>query len=149
MMERGIQNEKRTWILGSSRSNYCSSDTSFSLLNVKLTAIPFIISVFNEIFLKGGLLGVRWVFFRNHFNDFLAGIILIAYTNLILGFYKNKTIRVLKFRDVMGYMLIVGLFWEFVTPIYWKSSVSDWWDLVSYLCGALVYYVVIKLKMKK
>ena len=38
---------------------------------------------------------------------------------------------------VLGYLLLCGLFWEVVTPLYLPRSVGDPWDILAYAVGGL------------
>ena len=75
---------------------------------------------------------------RNHFNDFLAGIAILAYINLVLSFSKWNA-RIENPLIILAIGFLCGMFWEFVVPIFKKDSVSDWWDVLSYMVGAEVY----------
>ena len=78
-----------------------------------------------------------------HLNDFLAMIILLSYSNiLILCCGKKMSVLCTRLR-VMPFALAVGLFWEYVTPLY-KSSTSDPYDLLAYLLGAEIYLLLLR-----
>lgn len=42
-------------------------------------------------------------------------------------------------------MFSAGLIWEFGAPILKKTSVSDIWDLVCYMVGGVLYWVILTL----
>jgi hypothetical protein len=76
---------------------------------------------------------------RNHFNDFLAGIAILAYINLVLSSSKWD-VRIENPLIILIIGFLCGMFWEFVVPIFKKNSVSDWWDVLSYMVGAEAYW---------
>lgn len=84
---------------------------------------------------------------RYHFNDYLAGIVFLAYLNIILGISKYKQIRVLKWIPVIFTGIIIGTFWEYITPIYKSDSTSDVIDVICYILGAISYKVIYSLIM--
>ena len=77
------------------------------------------------------------IFLRCYFNDLLAGVAFPSYVNLLLSL-ANK--RVFKLHSLLLLMFAVGCFWEFVAPIYIPYATTDVFDLVSYCCGAFIYW---------
>lgn len=89
---------------------------------------------------------------RYHFNDYLAGIVFLAYLNIILAISKYKHIKVLKLSQVIFTGILIGTFWEYITPIYKSDSTSDIIDVICYVLGAISYkfiYSFILLRYKK
>ena len=81
------------------------------------------------------------LFMNGYFNDILAGLFLISFTNVLL--YKvNKSIHKLVHIEI--YLLIVGIFWEYITPLYKTNSTSDPIDILAYMLGGFVYWSIIK-----
>lgn len=85
------------------------------------------------------------VFMNGYFNDVLAGLLLISFTNLMFDKINKSFYSLLK---IEGYLCLVGLFWEYITPLYNQNSTSDPFDILAYMIGGLVYFVIIK-KVKK
>lgn len=81
---------------------------------------------------------------RNHFNDFLGGIGIIAYIDFWLCISKYH-IHISKNWIILLIGFLCGLFWEFITPIYRPESVSDLWDIVAYVMGAGAYALLISI----
>lgn len=77
-----------------------------------------------------------------HVNDFLGGIVFCAYVNVILIWGKRREIK--KYYQTFIMILTVGLIWEYVFPIFLKYSVSDVFDVLSYVLGGTVYYFIKK-----
>jgi hypothetical protein len=44
---------------------------------------------------------------------------------------------------IIPFTLLVGLFWEYVTPLYRISKVSDPFDLIAYVAGSVTYFLII------
>ena len=86
------------------------------------------------------------LFMSGYFNDILAGILLIAFTNLMFGFI-NKSIY--KFVHIEIYLFAVGIFWEYITPLYKTSSISDPIDILAYMVGGFIYWIINKIVMRK
>lgn len=83
--------------------------------------------------------GPAGAFFGGHFNDVVAGFAFLAYTNVLFDVVKPSR-RLTRLRVVAPYALLCGLFWEVVDPALLKPSVSDPWDLLCYVAGALLYW---------
>ena len=37
------------------------------------------------------------------------------------------------------------MFWEYVTPLYRKKSVSDWLDVFAYVLGGITYWFIVRM----
>lgn len=84
-------------------------------------------------------------FLTCYFNDMLCGILIVAYSNFILSFYRgNFYFR--KLWHIGLLVLVCGLFWEFVTPVFRQSSIGDPLDIVAYLAGGGVYWLFSRLR---
>lgn len=79
----------------------------------------------------------------NHLNDFFAGILFPAYTNLILSFSKyRKLLRFDTIPRISLLILVCSFVWEFVAPIFLPFSTGDLLDIACYLLGGLFYWVI-------
>lgn len=84
------------------------------------------------------------IFFRFYLNDVLAGALLVAYTNALIGVTPLKPHTLKHLWQMLALTFCAGLFWEFVTPLF-RQSTSDPFDLIAYLIGAGIYYLVSRL----
>lgn len=75
------------------------------------------------------------IFCNSYFNDLLAPIILLAFSNILLLPYS----KTLKGKNIFIFIGICSIGWEFVTPIYKRDSVSDVIDIIMYIIGAIIY----------
>lgn len=108
----------------------------FVIRNMLIFAGTVILFLCNQFFLK------RWFpvgFVRGHLNDVLVMGIFLPYTNLLLSLYDRKDVRFRSLPVLLGFALAAGLFWEFAAPLY-TDSTSDWYDIIAYLAGALLYF---------
>ncbi len=85
--------------------------------------------------------------FQCHFNDCLGGIAFLAYVNLLISLVKPE-VRFKKLTSMLVFILLCGLFWEYVAPLFVTGSVSDLLDLVAYIAGAFAYWLVYKFASK-
>ena len=83
---------------------------------------------------------VRW-FMSCDFNDTIGGMTFMAYCNIVFSFYHRKMVKLWQIELLM---LFCGIFWEYITPLYRKNTISDVWDVLSYMIGGFLYWLIIK-----
>lgn len=76
---------------------------------------------------------------NSHFNDWLAGISIVAYINLILSKSKYTYIRIKNCWQAIVVCLCCGLLWEYVLPYLVQRGISDKWDVLAYILGGVTY----------
>jgi hypothetical protein len=100
----------------------------------------------NRLLLKDEL---SWSFLSSHFNDVLAGLLLLPSYNLLALLCRQYNLLLLRFMHILTFTLVVGLFWEYVTPLYRSGSISDPLDVLAYLSGGLLYSLISLLLVNK
>jgi hypothetical protein len=95
----------------------------------------------NQTVLKDWL---GWAFFRCYLNDGLAGVALVSYANLLCMAARREDLCLTTPAPITAFMLCVGLFWEFVTPLYRTDSIRDPLDLLAYVAGGMTYWAIAK-----
>lgn len=81
-------------------------------------------------------------FLRCHFNDFLAGILFLACYNFFHSRFFRATFHHDTLLVVLSISLFCGIMWEYVLPFLFKKGVSDFGDIIAYLCGGMMYYFI-------
>lgn len=84
---------------------------------------------------------LRW-FMTCYFNDIVGGIAFAAYCNHIFSYYKGMFQKLWKIELLM---LSSGFFWEYLTPLFRYDTISDPWDIVAYMFGGFIYWILLKL----
>lgn len=79
-----------------------------------------------------------------HGADFLAGGLMLCLVNGLLEYSGRPPLR--RFLPVTGFLLICGLFWEYVTPLYLARSVSDPRDVLAVWLGGLCMLAILRQK---
>lgn len=115
---------------------------AFFLLNLCVFSATVLLYLLNEFGLKAW---TEHAFVQGHMNDLLAMGLLLPYSNVLLGLYTGRDLRLVRFGPIVSFALLVGLFWEYVTPFYYEKSVGDPWDVVFYVAGSLVYYGLLRI----
>lgn len=130
--------------------DYCGSSIVCNYrLAPKIKADIFIISVsvflylLNRLILKDITEGLIHWFLVCYWNDITGAIAVSAYVDSIIFHYSRKEIRIW---GLIVILLACGIFWEFITPLFRKNSVCDFWDIVAYMTGGVIYYLSIKLR---
>lgn len=80
--------------------------------------------------------------FRNHFNDYLGGIVFISYVNLLMVRGERKTFTT--FPWMLCWSGVCSLCWEGIAPTILSYSTADWRDCIAYLLGMLTYWALFK-----
>lgn len=112
--------------------NYISS------YNIIFLLVVFVIYIVNQNIIKGL---TDNVIVHSYLNDLLAMNLLLPFSNILL-WSKGKGIYSLK--NIYIFTLLVGIEWEYVTPLYKGDSISDLKDIVAYFLGATLYYILYK-----
>lgn len=108
-------------------------------LNIFLVIIIMLFYSLNRFYLKNLFDGWFGYILKCHFNDFLCGILFIAYSNIFL-LTRNKSIT--KLPIIIPYTFSAGLVWEFVAPYLRQDSTSDWIDVGCYILGGITYWII-------
>ena len=110
-----------------------------SPLNLILIVVALAGYIINNAVLKEISGGFFKVFFVGYFNDLLCPLFFVSYVNLLL-ITQGKELR--KMHHILLLCLLAGIVWEFLAPLFKKSSVTDMWDIACYLIGGAVYRLI-------
>lgn len=87
---------------------------------------------------------MRW-FLISYFNDILAGIFISAYTNLCLSYISMSLTSLWK---IEVFVVGCGFVWELLAPFFKSTAVTDFWDLIAYMFGGLIFWFI-QARLKK
>ncbi|MBU9711383.1 hypothetical protein [Evansella tamaricis] len=132
--------------MGSSGSYYRGSHHSIILINFVSILISTGAYLLNNTLLKETF---DHNFFYGYFNDIFGGIMIVALANLFICVGKQNNYYLGNLKRILLFTFGVGLFWEYVTPVYNSSSVSDPWDIVAYMTGGGLYWLIDKFFNRK
>lgn len=88
--------------------------------------------------------GQVYEFFSGYFLDILAPIALMGISNAVFCFFNFRVVRI---GPTICICVIAGLTWELVAPQLIPWSVSDPVDMLSYLLGGLLYWLLSSRKL--
>ena len=74
---------------------------------------------------------------------FLAMPLLLSYSNILIFVGKRHHLLLTTLKSVIPFTILVGLFWEYITPLYRTSKCCDPYDLIAYTLGSLLYLVMV------
>ena len=77
------------------------------------------------------------------FNDIVGGCTFIALVNLLLSWYGYRTFSNIIY--ISAILLLCGIFWEYVTPLFRHSTTSDPYDILAYISGGIIYTIILKI----
>ena len=78
-------------------------------------------------------------FFICYFNDLMAPMFILAYTNILL---RTKGKRLCNINHILPFCLCMGCIWEFLAPIIKQGSVTDPCDIFAYMLGGSMYWII-------
>lgn len=82
-------------------------------------------------------------FLGGHFHDLLATPVLLSAANLWIIACRRSDLVIVHLWSIFTLSVIAGVFWEFVTPLYRKST-TDILDLLAYVIGAFLYFFILQ-----
>ncbi|AOM84002.1 hypothetical protein [Salisediminibacterium beveridgei] len=83
-------------------------------------------------------------FIHWYVNDLLAGIWLPALTMALAASFRVHQILMLSGAKILLVVLVAGLFWELIAPLYVTGSVRDPFDILAYVSGGLIYLLIMR-----
>ena len=99
----------------------------------------------NNLIFKKISTGICYYFFICYFNDLICPSFFVSYTNVMLSFVNKK---IEKIHHIIVFCFLCGLVWEFIAPFLKKGSVTDFYDLLCYCIGGVLYWTIKKLMFK-
>lgn len=91
----------------------------------------------NNRYIKAATIGTLHEFFVCYFNDLMAPMFMLSYSNILLGTVNRK---LMKIRHIVWFCLLIGAVWEFVAPFMKEGAVWDPFDILCYLIGGIIYW---------
>lgn len=80
-------------------------------------------------------------FFSSYFNDILAPLLLFPYINLLLSLIDKKLYS-LKYLILI--IMTCSFVWEYLALFFKPTSVFDTLDILCYVFGTLIYWIIYK-----
>ena len=114
--------------------------TSWIKRHIFVLIVAMLLYIINRFILKNQELPYIDYLLKNHFGDYIGGIVFCIYLNLILFIGKRKPIN--KFGILFTIMLFISILWEYFFPLFLKYSVSDPLDIIAYMLGTITYYLL-------
>lgn len=91
----------------------------------------------NNRYIKAATIGIPHEFFVCYFNDLMAPMFMLSYSNILLSTVNRRITRILQ---ILLFCLAIGVVWEFVAPFMKKGAVWDPFDVLCYLIGGVFYW---------
>ena len=83
-----------------------------------------------------------------HFNDYIGGISIIYYINIVLCLSNHKEWQINSLGKAIGIGLLCGILWEILFPMVLPRGTSDWLDIVAYIMGSATYVLINNIVLK-
>ncbi len=127
--------------------NKRSIKTSLICTEQQFVVPAMLVYIINRLIKDSITLPIIGYLCRCHLNDFIGGGVFLGYVNILLIISNRKPNHTLRF--VLVISLLASVFWEYIAPLFLWYSTSDFWDVVSYMLGALFYFSIIKINAKE
>ena len=116
---------------------------SYKYTDLSIIIVGFSLYSLNRFWLKK-IVQIPYIAYllRCHFNDFLAGILFFACYNFIHFQFLKTKYHLDTLWMVLALSLFCGVMWEYILPFLFKKSVSDFWDVIAYLFGGIIYHLI-------
>lgn len=115
-------------------------------LNLFLIILVSGMYLLNHFVLKKSLWGIAWLFCVCYLNDLMCPLLFFAYANLLLLTVGKELKGCAK---ILAASFCAGMVWEFLAPVVKPSAVTDFWDLVCYMTGGLLYWALLSIWKKE
>lgn len=73
-------------------------------------------------------------------NDLFAGLAMVAWTDLLLDWGRLSSIR--SWKQTVPLLLVCGLVWEVLAPLWKAGAVFDPWDFAAYQAGGVLWFLL-------
>lgn len=107
--------------------------------------ITIILYLMNQIVFKKCFVGEVGYFCNCFFNDLICQLFFLPYVQIFLIWVEREI------RSYIGFLIVgmtAGLIWEFFAPLINAKAVTDIYDLICYLVGVHIYYVITIIEKK-
>lgn len=109
-------------------------------LNTALLLLAGAFYLTNRLVLQSAALGWLHWFLACYANDLFAGLAMVAWTDLLLDLGRLPPIR--SWKQTVPLLLVCGLVWEVLAPLWKAGAVFDPWDFVVYQVGGLLWLLL-------
>ena len=112
-------------------------------INGYLIVIVLILYFFNNAVFKVSFEGMAGIFFNGYFNDLICPLFFLSYANILLITVNRGLFTFLK---ILILISVSGIIWEVFAPFLKENSVTDILDFCCYIIGAILYYLLIRIR---
>lgn len=102
-----------------------------------LNNILFLIGVVSYFLIKSNLFNYSSLV-MNHGNDLICGFIFCYVVSILHGLFLNSKIKI---SFLFSIVVIASVYWEYIYPIFDSTTVSDFYDMVAYIMGFIIYII--------
>ena len=74
-----------------------------------------------------------------YFNDIVGAVSFSAYCDIAFSFFGKSLNKLFKLEMIL---FVSGMFWEYITPIFRSDTVGDFFDIIAYMLGGLIYWKI-------
>lgn len=85
---------------------------------------------------------------NNYLNDGIAMLLVLKIVDVVVyNIYQKQLARNIKY--VIGIVLYFSFIFEYLYPMFHSRYTADWWDVLVYFIGAMVFLIIENYDYKK
>lgn len=106
----------------------------------------FIISMVVYVFQKLNITLPKWI--NNYLNDGIAMLLVLKIVDVVVYYiYKKQITRNIQY--VIGIVIYFSFIFEYLYPKFHSRYTADWWDVLVYFIGAMLFLIIENYDYKK
>lgn len=115
-------------------------------INIYCIAFAICVYIINKTILIPNTLGKIGLFCKCYLNDLVCPLFFLGYCQILL-IWVNFEMKSYKAIIILG--IVAGVIWEFFAPMINHKSVTDYFDLLCYFVGSLLFAILYCKKGKR
>lgn len=119
-------------------SNHVYFCNAVKLLSIVICIILYLLNKLNFFY--------RYTIIRWYLNDIICGYIFSLIVSELYSIFLKRKINM---GALFKLLFLATIFWEFIYPFLDSNSIQDYFDILSYFIGYILYFTIIKLTYSK
>ena len=125
---------------------YTIQSMKINTTKIAIYLLLFIISMVVYVFQKLNITLPKWI--NNYLNDGIAMLLVLKIVDVVVYYiYKKQITRNIQY--VIGIVIYFSFIFEYLYPKFHSRYTADWWDVLVYFIGAIVFLIIENYDYKK
>lgn len=125
---------------------YTIQSMKINTTKIAIYLLLFIISMVVYVFQKLNITLPKWI--NNYLNDGIAMLLVLKIVDVVVYYiYKKQITRNIQY--VIGIVIYFSFIFEYLYPKFHSRYTADWWDVLVYFIGAMLFLIIENYDYKK